>query len=175
MVLQGTLILETQHRSPHSAGSAHAQGLSPLWALAAPLLNRLVSILAWSLSFSESSLLPPPNSKGKNILSTDLSLKRNTLLSSESSPQPFKTNPCPFSQNKELLEQVVQKFQLHLLREYQYIICLDYDVCVCFDIYLFGCAGSYLWHVGSSSLGLNLGALLWEHGVLATGLPAKSL
>ena len=57
-------------------------------------------------------------------------------------------------------------------------------------IYLFGCirsqlwhagyllphVGSSLWHVGSSSLtGWNLGPLHWEHGVLTTGPPGKSL
>ena len=88
----------THPGGPTPGGSAHAQGLSLLWTLTVPLLNRLASVLAWSLSSSESSILPPPNSKGKNILSTNLSLKRNTLLSSENSLQPFKTNPCSFSQ-----------------------------------------------------------------------------
>ena len=55
-----------------------------------------------------------------------------------------------------------------------------------FNMYLFGCIGSWLWHenpclwhVGSRSLtrdrSSNSGPLRWEHRVLATGPPRKSL
>ena len=44
-------------------------------------------------------------------------------------------------------------------------------------IYLFDCAGSYLQQAGSQLwlMVLNLGPLHWEHGILATGSPGKSL
>ena len=78
-----------------STGSAPVKVLSPLWSLPLPLFNRLASIPAWSLgtaSFFESSLLPPPKSKGKMFPLLMWSLKRNTLLFSGSSTQLFKTN-----------------------------------------------------------------------------------
>ena len=51
-------------------------------------------------------------------------------------------------------------------------------------IYLLDYGGSWLWHAGSlvaacgiefPDLALNPGPLHWEHGVLATGPPGKSL
>ena len=115
--------------------------LSPLWVLTVPLVNWLVSLLAWSLSFSESSLLLPPNSKGKKYSLYRLSLWKHSSILWEF-PSTFQNQSALILSNKELLEQAVEKFQLHLLGEYQHIICLDCDVCVCVDIYLFGCAGS---------------------------------
>ena len=75
---------------------------------------------------------------------------------------------------------------------YVYLDHFVHQFCFFFSVCLFGCAGSQLWHTGSPIFvgacgifaaqgiwfpdqGLSLGPLHWEHGVLATGPPGKSL